>query len=168
MTEFKLDIKKILSGCVVGLAAGGLISTVKEISKLSAKPDVPLGVSVPNMEDVNMDLVTVFKSFKGAFHETCPEKNRKKYRRLVHDSIMWAEAVMTIENQVRRGEYKDFGFKERSESAAYANLCMQTLKQTVQCFETEFISKIVDNIDKIGFFLSDSLTNIRNLTGDVK
>lgn len=159
-----INVAKILSGAAVGLILGASYCGITEVARLGKKEESPLDPPAPNMEEINSELTAVFRTFMGSFYKMCPNKNKKKFKKHVQEAIEFAEDVMVIENQLRRGEIKNQGFKDRSDAQGSARECMKSLRQVIYFFETGIIEKVVNRTDHVQIILSDSLTNISNMT----
>jgi hypothetical protein len=160
-------IKKVAAGAAVGALVGFSVVLVREIAQAKPPAREPLDPPAPNMETVSPDLANLYRTFKGAFYALCTDpRKQKRFQRCVQTSIRMAEAVMTIENQLRRGEIPEGEewYTARIESAAFAEVAVKYLRECLDCFSGVVLKKVNLHVDKVQLFLSDSKDNIRALT----
>lgn len=147
------------------MVAGVMIAGINQFAKLGNKPLLPLDPPAPNMEEINYELATVFRTFMGAFYKMCPDESKDRYQKHVKAAIANAEAIMVIQVQLIRKEIANTGFKERSEVNVYALQCMRELRKTLKYFNGGIVEKVITKIDHVNVILSDTITTIRNMTG---
>lgn len=148
-----------------GLIIGTIIGVLSEFLKIEINPKNKLPIPTPNIEFIEIELVNIFNKFVGTFYNLCPEKNKKKYKYFITQSIIHAEEIMLIEHQLIKEEInKDPSNKTKSNALAF--LCMKNLRNCEKLFNSEMIINIKDYIDIIFVIIANHVQNINILNSN--
>jgi len=151
-----VDPTKVVALAVGGMFLGGVIGMFSQIAKLDLQGTGELDPPSPNMEQLDPDLVIVYKQFMNAYFKLCPKRNIERYRNYVKRSIRHAEGIMLIEMQLLKKEIPRVP-ENRIQANAHALICTQTLRKVVDLFDSEIVLNVRDGTDLVYALLFEKM-----------
>lgn len=159
----EVNIGKVVAVAGAGMFAGAVYGVLKQVASLDFMTEGELDPPAPCMQDLDPELVLLFKKYMGPFHRICPEKYQARYQERVRRAIRNAEAIMVIESQLLRKEIPRDQI-HRNQCQMHLHFCMKHLRHLVKYYDTEILMSVRDNADVIFVNLAVHVNNVRVLT----
>lgn len=143
-----IDPKRVAIVAGAGLFVGAVWGILGQIASLDLKGEGDLDPPAPYMQNLEPELVILFKKFMGPFYKLCPERFKKKYQHCVKKSIRNAEAIMLIETQLLNKEIERVP-EHRTQAAAHGMICLSSLRNIQNYFDTDIVLNVRDAVDVV-------------------
>lgn len=120
----QVDPARVAGLAAVGLFTGAVIGVLSQIAKLDFTGEGDLDPPAPNMQQLEPELIILYRKFMGPFYKLCPDRNKKKFQFQIRKAIKHAEAVMLVENQLLKNEIARVP-ENRTQTAVHSLISMQ-------------------------------------------